>query len=115
MQLRPGSNHGQERRRRSDGKTLSTVAGSEPPNSQLLAHDRKSAGEKGLTVPPPQSSLPAVRHRIVELVVHCRLDVARTAEGGSGRKRSVNKSTKVAGRRGLGVPAAQHWDAFGHQ
>jgi len=56
---------------------------------------QKSEAEKRINGPPPQPSLPAVRHAIVELIIRRRLNVARIAEGGSVRKRSVNKCATV--------------------
>jgi hypothetical protein len=64
----------------------------------FLQHRRlKTArGEKRINGPPPQPSLPSVRHAIVALSsLNCHRNDARTVENGLASRSDVSKSAKV--------------------
>ena len=63
----------------------------------FLQHRRLKKVRRGKKIngPPPQPTLPAVRHAIVDLIMRSSPCDVRTADPGSARKSSVSKSAKV--------------------
>ena len=79
----------------------------------FLQHRRLKKVRRGkkMNSPPPQPTLPAVRHAIVDLIMPIKsLSDVRTADPGSARKSGVSKSAKVvlAGLREVHTGSPRH-------
>ena len=102
MDLRAGSStaEGGTRSRSLRGKILARPSSSCADDDDCLripptSPPHKSEAGRKINGPPPQPTLPAIRHAIVDLIIDRALGGVRTAEPGSARKSSVSKSPKV--------------------